>query len=58
VILGTLALGRLDDVAARRLIGGIIVAMLALPVWRKWSARRAPILCWVPIVVDRPRWQT
>jgi uncharacterized protein len=33
-------LGRLDDTAVRRLIGGIIVAMLALHVWRKWAARR------------------
>jgi uncharacterized protein len=40
VILGTLALGRLDDAAVRRLIGGIIVAMFALHVWRKWAARR------------------
>ena len=38
--LGTLALGRLDDAAVRRLIGGIIVAMFVLHVWRKWSARR------------------
>ena len=37
--LGALALGRLDDPAVRRLIGGIIVAMFALHVWRKWSAR-------------------
>lgn len=35
--LGTLALGRLDDVAVRRLVGGIIVAMFALHVWRKRS---------------------
>jgi uncharacterized membrane protein YfcA len=38
VILGTLALGRLDDAATRRLIGGIVVAMFVLHVWRKWSA--------------------
>ncbi len=39
-ILGTLALGRLDDAAVRCLIGGIIVLMFVLHVWRKWSARR------------------
>ena len=35
-ILGTLALGRLDDAAVRCLIGGIIVLMFVLHVWRKW----------------------
>jgi uncharacterized membrane protein YfcA len=40
VILGTLALGRLDDAATRRLVGGIIVAMSGLHVWRKLRARR------------------
>lgn len=40
VILGAVALGRLDDAATRRLIGGIIVVMFALHVWRKWRARR------------------
>lgn len=38
--LGAFALGRLDDAAVRRLIGGIIVAMLALHVWRRVAARR------------------
>jgi uncharacterized membrane protein YfcA len=38
VLLGTLALGRLDDAAVRRLVGGIIVAMFALHVWRKLSS--------------------
>jgi uncharacterized membrane protein YfcA len=38
VILGTLALGRLDDAAVRRLVGGIIVAMFVLHVWRKLSS--------------------
>jgi uncharacterized protein len=38
--LGALALGRLDDAAVRRLIGGIILAMFALHLWRRWSARR------------------
>ncbi len=38
--LGTLALGRLDDAAVRRLIGGIILAMFALHLWRRWQARR------------------
>ena len=42
--LGTLALGQLDDGAVRRLIGGIIVGMFALHVWRKRlvAARAAP----------------
>jgi len=35
VVLGTLALGQLDDAAVRRLIGVIIVAMFALHFWRK-----------------------
>jgi hypothetical protein len=39
VVLGTLALGRLDDATVRRLIGGIIVAMLALHLGRKWLER-------------------
>jgi uncharacterized membrane protein YfcA len=38
--LGTLALGRLDDAAVRRLIGAIIVAMFVLHVARRWQARR------------------
>ncbi len=38
--LGTLTLGRLDDAAVRRLIGAIVVAMLALHVGRKWLGRR------------------
>jgi hypothetical protein len=38
VILGTLALDRLDDAATRRLVGGIVVAMFFLHVWRRWSA--------------------
>jgi uncharacterized membrane protein YfcA len=38
--LGTLALGRLDDAAVRRLIGAIIVAMLVLHVGRRWQVRR------------------
>ena len=44
VVLGTLALGQLDDAAVRRLIGVIIVAMFALHVWRKRSglASRTP----------------
>jgi hypothetical protein len=37
VILGSLALGQLNDAATRRLIGGIVVAMFLLHVWRKWS---------------------
>jgi uncharacterized membrane protein YfcA len=40
VVLGTFALGRLDDATVRRLVGGIIVALSALHVWRKWSAQR------------------
>ncbi|HUL54052.1 MAG TPA: sulfite exporter TauE/SafE family protein [Opitutaceae bacterium] len=39
VLLGTLALGQLDDAATRRLVGGIILAMSALHVWRKLRAR-------------------
>lgn len=38
VVLGWLALGRLDDTATRRLVGGIVVAMFLLHIWRKWSA--------------------
>jgi hypothetical protein len=38
VILGTLALGRLNDAATRRLVGGIVVAMVLLHVWRQCSA--------------------
>ena len=40
VLLGTLALGRLDDAATRRLVGGIILAMSALHVWRRLRVRR------------------
>jgi len=40
VLLGTLALGRLDETATRRLVGGIVVAMAALHVGRKLRARR------------------
>jgi len=39
VLLGTFALGRLNDAAVRPLIGGIILAMLALQGLRRWSAR-------------------
>ena len=40
VLLGTLALGRLDDAATRRLVGGIILAMSALHVGRRLRVRR------------------
>ncbi|OHE82776.1 MAG: hypothetical protein A3G75_06355 [Verrucomicrobia bacterium RIFCSPLOWO2_12_FULL_64_8] len=39
VVLGTFALGRLDDHAVRKLVGGIVVAMFALHLWRKWNTR-------------------
>ena len=42
VVLGTLALGRLNDAATRRLVGGIVVVMFLLHVWRKWSASAQP----------------
>jgi hypothetical protein len=35
VLFGSLALGQLNDTAMRRLIGGIIVSMFVLHVWRK-----------------------
>lgn len=38
--LGALALGRLDDVATRRLIGAIVLAMVALHLTRKMFGRR------------------
>ncbi len=40
VILGSLALGHLDNTATRKLIAGIVLAMFALHVGRKWSAAR------------------
>lgn len=38
VALGALAMGRIDNRQAQVLVGGIIVALVALHLWRKWSA--------------------
>jgi uncharacterized membrane protein YfcA len=35
IVLGCFALGKFDDVAARRAIGGILLAMVALQFWRQ-----------------------
>jgi len=37
LVLGWLALGRVDDRQATRLVGGIIAAMLGLHLWRRWK---------------------
>lgn len=36
VVLGWLALGRIDDRQTARLVGGILVLMLGLQLWRRW----------------------
>jgi len=41
VVLGTIALGRIDDVQARKLIGAIVLAMAMVHFWRHWRARVA-----------------
>lgn len=41
VVLGTLAMGRIDDRQARVLIGAIVCAMVTMHVWRRWRARVA-----------------
>ncbi len=38
VVLGALALGRIDDRQARLLVGGIVVALVGLHLWRKRGA--------------------
>ncbi|MCX6939066.1 MAG: sulfite exporter TauE/SafE family protein [Verrucomicrobia bacterium] len=38
VVLGAVALGRIDDRQARLLVGGIVVALVGLHLWRKRSA--------------------
>jgi uncharacterized membrane protein YfcA len=40
VVLGYLALGRVTDRQLRPAIGGVILAMLAVNLWRTWSARQ------------------
>ena len=37
VVLGWLALGRIDDRQTARLVGAILAAMLALHLWRRWK---------------------
>jgi uncharacterized protein len=60
VLLGSLALGQLNDAATRRLIGTIIVAMFALHVWRKGfhCASRTPVDAPAggPAAVARDEW--
>jgi uncharacterized protein len=41
VLVGWLTLGRIDDVQCRRLIGLIVLAMVALHVFRRWRTKRA-----------------
>lgn len=38
IVAGYLALGRIDDRQAKVLIGGIVLAMLAMHLWRRWRA--------------------
>jgi uncharacterized protein len=40
VVLGYLAMGRIDDRQARLLIGAIICAMVAMYLWRRWRSPR------------------
>jgi hypothetical protein len=40
VVLGHFAMGRIDDRQARLLIGGIICAMVAMHLWRRWRGDR------------------
>ncbi len=42
VLLGWLAMGRIDDRQARLLVGAIILAMVALHLWRRRSPAQAP----------------
>ncbi|PTY05821.1 sulfite exporter TauE/SafE family protein [Opitutaceae bacterium EW11] len=58
VLLGYLALGRIDDRQARVLIGGIVCAMVAMHVWRKQrtvklSAGASKVVP-VPAIAGRP----
>lgn len=41
VVIGFLALDRIDDRQARVLIGAIVLSLLALHVWRRWQPARA-----------------
>jgi uncharacterized membrane protein YfcA len=53
VVLGALALGRVDDTGVRRLIGGILVALVAFHGWRRASgaATEAPPAARHPLLV-------
>lgn len=41
VMVGYLALGRVDDREAKVLVGGIVLVLLALHVWQRWRAKGA-----------------
>jgi len=43
VVLGYLAMGRIDDRQARLLIGTIICAMVAMHWWRRWNGTRTTV---------------
>jgi len=43
VMLGYLAMGRIDDRQARLLIGGIICTMVAMHLWRQWRGARKAV---------------
>ncbi|MFA5205575.1 MAG: sulfite exporter TauE/SafE family protein [Lentisphaeria bacterium] len=38
IVLGCVALGRIDDARLRPLIGGVVLAMLGVQAWRQWRA--------------------
>jgi hypothetical protein len=48
IVLGFLAVGRIDDTQVRRLIGVILVALVVLQMWRQRQARRDPDAQHVP----------
>lgn len=46
IVLGFLALGRLNDRLLRPILGGIVIVMLALNVWRSLFRKDAPVPAW------------
>jgi uncharacterized membrane protein YfcA len=41
IVAGYFAMGHMNDMQMRRLIGGIVIAMVAMHLWRDWQRRRA-----------------
>lgn len=52
VVLGYFALGRIDDRGASRLVGAIVLALVALQLWRRWrGTQEAEFGAWFPPAV-------